>query len=321
MDQASALMIRFVIGELRSRDPALVPDGVETPDGLRAPRADDDIKRHILEHALKQGGPEIIIEIGQGIKKFAAAPIIHVLVNSRSPNVLIEKWLRFERYGHSKNRCRISEENGGGFNFQRYAATGSPPSTVENLLICGFLIALLECCGCKDVRCRLGGAGGTAREIFRNGKVMHMTRAMLKRTDQWVIDWQEFDGSRFEAGGDRAADFPALLREELDSAPPLIKNASRLISEDLSRHWSVGELAAELGSSARSLQRRFAGVGLNFSTLVRAARIQESSRMLGNTEISVTEIGYCCGFTDSAHFSRDFTAGIGMSPSAYRDYA
>jgi AraC-like DNA-binding protein len=150
---------------------------------------------------------------------------------------------------------------------------------------------------------------------------MHMTRAMLKRTDQWVIDWQEFDGSRFEAGGDRAADFPALLREELDSAPPLIKNASRLISEDLSRHWSVGELAAELGSSARSLQRRFAGVGLNFSTLVRAARIQESSRMLGNTEISVTEIGYCCGFTDSAHFSRDFTAGIGMSPSAYRDYA
>ncbi|MBX3227093.1 MAG: helix-turn-helix domain-containing protein [Labilithrix sp.] len=32
----------------------------------------------------------------------------------------------------------------------------------------------------------------------------------------------------------------------------------------------------------------------------------EASRLLETTELSVTEIGYACGFADTAHFSRRF---------------
>ncbi|MBT3549700.1 MAG: helix-turn-helix transcriptional regulator [Rhodospirillaceae bacterium] len=321
MDEASALMTRFIIGELQSRDPALVPDGINTPDGIRSPRVGGDIKRQILEHAMAHSGPEIIVEIGQGIKNFADAPIIHVLKNSRSPHVLAEKWARLERYGHSKNRCRIIEDASDDFRFQRHATKGPVPTVAENLVICGFMIALLELGGCKGLRCRLGRAGEPNLEVYSGGKVLAITKPMLNQTDEWSIQWQKFDNSKFESDQDGLLDFPALLKDELNAVPPVVRNANQLICEDLGRHWLVGDLASELGASARSLQRRFKRAGLSFSTLVRAARIQQAGKLLTGSELSATEIGYCCGFTDSAHFSRDFSAGTGMSPSAYRQYA
>jgi len=33
----------------------------------------------------------------------------------------------------------------------------------------------------------------------------------------------------------------------------------------------------------------------------------------------VGEIGFWCGFTDNAHFSRDFRRLVGMPPSVYRE--
>jgi AraC-like DNA-binding protein len=87
---------------------------------------------------------------------------------------------------------------------------------------------------------------------------------------------------------------------------------------DVARQWKVGELARETGLSTRSLQRRLGGAQLSLTRLVRLVRIHEACRLLKNTDAPLTTIGFCAGFSDSAHFSRDFRASTGMTPSDYR---
>jgi AraC-like DNA-binding protein len=87
---------------------------------------------------------------------------------------------------------------------------------------------------------------------------------------------------------------------------------------DVARQWKVGELAREAGLSTRSLQRRLGDAELSFSRLVRLVRIHEACRLLKDSDAPITSIGFCAGFSDSAHFSRDFRASMGMTPSDYR---
>ncbi|MCF6320466.1 MAG: helix-turn-helix transcriptional regulator [Rhizobiaceae bacterium] len=70
--------------------------------------------------------------------------------------------------------------------------------------------------------------------------------------------------------------------------------------------------------SVRSLQRRLAEFEISFSSLVRRVRIHEACRLLKHSDSSLTVIGFCSGFSDSAHFSRDFRSSVGISPSQYR---
>jgi AraC-like DNA-binding protein len=77
-------------------------------------------------------------------------------------------------------------------------------------------------------------------------------------------------------------------------------------------------MARTLGLSTRTYQRRLRDAGLSFSALVRAVRVHEACRLLTDTDTTITAAGFCAGFCDSAHFSRDFRASLGMTPSAYR---
>jgi AraC family transcriptional regulator len=47
-------------------------------------------------------------------------------------------------------------------------------------------------------------------------------------------------------------------------------------------------------------------------------RIEHSTRMLRNSQSTITEIGYVCGFASAAHFSTVFTKLVGATPTEYR---
>jgi transcriptional regulator GlxA family with amidase domain len=109
------------------------------------------------------------------------------------------------------------------------------------------------------------------------------------------------------------------LPDGLDQGDKItVTNMAQLIMQDISRQWKVNEIAKALSMSSRSLQRLLSKMGLTFSQLVRLLRIHESCRLLGETDIPVTMVGFCTGFSDGAHFSRDFRMSMGMSPSEYR---
>lgn len=104
------------------------------------------------------------------------------------------------------------------------------------------------------------------------------------------------------------------LREEA-SAVALVE---QVVRKDLARTWRLAEVAAAVGMSSRSLQRALADVGERYSELLDRIRNREAARLLRESELTVTEVGYLCGFSDSAHFSRSFKKRLGKPPSAFR---
>ena len=95
----------------------------------------------------------------------------------------------------------------------------------------------------------------------------------------------------------------------------------RLVETDLAKRWVIGEVARALSMSPRTLQRELAARDTSFSSVVEQARVAEASRLLRTNEPSVTEIGYVCGFADTAHFSRRFKVCTGLTPTAFQKRA
>lgn len=94
---------------------------------------------------------------------------------------------------------------------------------------------------------------------------------------------------------------------------------------DLMRHrirepYSIGRLAAALGTSVRQLNRAFLDhVGTSPAPFWRNLRLEHARWRLLNSSRTITEISYECGFSDASHFSRWFRKTYGETPASYRD--
>ena len=311
-------MINLVVHRLRKTHPELVPKGVKAVDVVREAHVPIAVKRDFLDFIWRETGPEMLLSVGQEILNVSYDPIWHAAVCSRNPTMLFDKWRRFEVFGHSKNRLRIEQINDNLVLFQRYATDGKAPTTPENLLICGLIISLMEEIGCIGLCCEMQLGNGETFIVFDNGCFFVPEDSSSLVTIVWTIRWKSFSPR---------AENVTLNAELLDSWVPeacdpklktLIETVIHILMSDVARQWKIGEIAHEACLSTRSLQRRLRGVGRSFSSLVRLVRIHEACRLLKDCDAPVTAIGFCSGFSDSAHFSRDFRASMGMTPSDYR---
>jgi AraC-like DNA-binding protein len=110
----------------------------------------------------------------------------------------------------------------------------------------------------------------------------------------------------------------------LSTLPLLVGSSARkrlhaLVRRDPLAAWSVERAAAELGSSVRSLQRALHGEDTTFSATVQRARVACAEALLGNAQLSLTEIAFCSGFVDQAHFTRTFRKYTDVPPSVLRE--
>ncbi|WP_084196908.1 AraC family transcriptional regulator [Solimonas soli] len=81
---------------------------------------------------------------------------------------------------------------------------------------------------------------------------------------------------------------------------------------------TIDAIAAQLGLSERTLQRRLQAVGLSFQQLVERLRYDSACRYLRQGHLPLTEIGYLLGYSEPSAFSRAFRRWSGASPLAYR---
>ena len=81
---------------------------------------------------------------------------------------------------------------------------------------------------------------------------------------------------------------------------------------------AMGVCAAALILSARSLQRHLAAHDSGFGVLLRQVRLARSARLLAETPQSPAQIGYVCGFSDQAHFTREFKRHSAVTPLRFR---
>jgi AraC-like DNA-binding protein len=82
----------------------------------------------------------------------------------------------------------------------------------------------------------------------------------------------------------------------------------------------VAELAAKVGMGERALQRLFSDyVGVSPKWVIRRFRLHDAASRLANAEeVNLTRLAQDLGYSDQAHFARDFKAMVGRSPSDYR---
>jgi len=291
-------------------------------DPVRNAYVSADLKRELLRTLFKKAGAEALLSVGQAIYSIEYDPVWYYALRSQTPKILFDKWRRFEHYAHSTNRVNIEEQSVCSASFTRYGIDGHQPSTPENLLICGLMIALLEAIGCQKLECSMRDKAGNWLKIRENLQFTLPVNSDVSTfeidTSCWRISWHECVSRRLDEES-----FQKKFNFELPPIPLLqnrdkVKKITQHIASDISRVWKVEDVALEMGYSIRSLQRLLTLSNLNFSKLIRLVRIQSACKMLSQEKNSLTAIAFCLGFSDSAHFSRDFKSSMGLSPSKYR---
>lgn len=122
----------------------------------------------------------------------------------------------------------------------------------------------------------------------------------------------------------------ALLLCMLDSghslpAPPAafgnstISRAVGIIHDEAHTALSLAILAERLNVSYQHLSSLFTEhLGLSFSAYLADVRLRNAKQLLDDSDLSVTEICYECGYRNLSHFLRSFKKKYGVTPKASR---
>ena len=131
-----------------------------------------------------------------------------------------------------------------------------------------------------------------------------------------------FDAALLNYGIDRHVSAPA--RQPGDE-PPVPGNGDTIATIAavtelalLEGYPRVDWVAAKLGTTGRSLQRRLHEQGTSFNRIVDDTLCRRAKHLLAARTIPVTEIALQLGYSDPAHFTRAFRRWTGVAPTAYR---
>jgi len=92
------------------------------------------------------------------------------------------------------------------------------------------------------------------------------------------------------------------------------------VRHNLSRPWSVGDLAVLARTSPRTLQRQFAAqTGTSVSRWLIDERLTAARELLESTTLAVEQVAARVGFTSADLFRKHFATRFGTSPSRYRE--
>lgn len=118
-----------------------------------------------------------------------------------------------------------------------------------------------------------------------------------------------------------AADF---VRERQPAPDPLAGEALRVVDLILGDPaiLTVEEVAARCDSSPRALQRLFREyVGLSPKWVIRRYRLHEAVARIGHdgtrSDLDWADLALELGYSDQAHFVRDFKQSVGRSPGKF----
>ena len=93
----------------------------------------------------------------------------------------------------------------------------------------------------------------------------------------------------------------------------LLQDAQFFMAREMSRALSLREVAREVASSPRQLQRVFAGEGTTFRARLRTLRMQRAIRLLREGR-GVDETAAAVGYASTRAFTRAFTSVVGRNP-------
>ncbi|MCR5655730.1 MAG: helix-turn-helix transcriptional regulator [Lachnospiraceae bacterium] len=99
----------------------------------------------------------------------------------------------------------------------------------------------------------------------------------------------------------------------------LAKAVQKRLTQDISVHISMREIAEELGVSESSLKKYFKVMfDMNVSEYMRIIRLKKAAKLLTETDRSILDIAAVCGYTNQGRFAKIFKEYYGMRPLEYR---
>ena len=99
----------------------------------------------------------------------------------------------------------------------------------------------------------------------------------------------------------------------------VIQKAVEYINQHISENISMDALCADIHISKYHFCRKFKKVtGFTVMDYVLKTRIVAAKSMLSETELPISEVGSCCGFSSVSYFCRIFKENTGLTPLQYR---
>lgn len=100
---------------------------------------------------------------------------------------------------------------------------------------------------------------------------------------------------------------------------PLVIRALAFIRDHCSEGIHVDDVLDQLGISRRNLEYRLKrATGLTPQTAIFRAQIEKAKRLLAETDRSIGQVAYDCGFPQQARLNHLFKRLVGMTPSQFR---
>lgn len=311
-DFASAAMLRLLdrgLHELGLQSPMPAAAAAAGPARGRGAHVAFDAKRALVAAALAQGGLACLPLLARGLRHFGDEPTLQALAGAATAHEMFERWMRLERYIHSRHRLVRSEASvvDGEVRLMHLGRrAGWVPLPAEDLVVLGVLSALLEQMGQRAVTATAGGAAAWPRP---DGAALERA-AQAGTTGQFHLCWQPAAvPQRSQAGRLVHADahWPALVQQVFER-----------LRDSVMSPPTLPQLAMQLQRSARSLQRHLAAAGWSRNSLLAEARLRVATAWLLHSNVPLAEVGLLSGHADQAHFTREFSRRMGVPPARLR---
>lgn len=295
-----------------------VPAGTLGADALAA--------RHyiaLLETAARlSGDPHFGLHVGERVRPGTFSVYGLVLMSCRDFGQALEQTLRFEELAHDLGRSHLALAGAEAL----YGWTSHYPSASRHLVESVF------------AGIRVFGSWLAGRPLGpRHLAFVHASEAPSDEYLRVLGAVPQFGASanvaRFDA---------ALLRMPVPNADPSLYPVLRQHAERLLSERSAGEgilaqvraividrlphggarlpmVAAGLGMSPRTLQRKLAEAGASFQEVLDGARYELARGYLDRRDLSLVDIASLLGYQEQSAFTHAFREWSGLNPGAWRD--
>ncbi len=99
----------------------------------------------------------------------------------------------------------------------------------------------------------------------------------------------------------------------------VIRRAIQYIAKNFSENIALEDVANEVHLNSSYLSSIFKEItGSSFTEYLNLVRVEESKRLLANTNYSIIDIAVATGFNSQSYFSKVFRKYTGLSPGQYR---
>ncbi len=321
-DFASAAMVRLLVRAMAAQGLAL-PPGLPAPSALAGSHVPLDCKRSLVQAALAQGGPALLLHLARQVHLLQGDPLHRALMGAGDVPGLLARWQRLERYVHSHHQVSVLAQGPHSIHLHHHARSGvsGAPQPPESLAVLGVLLGTCEALGVPGLAVHLGDGSAVALPLCTTADgpplaPLLATAVAQGHASHWTLCWQPAAGTRLPS----AQEHPNPQATLCDALPwpPLAHHIARRVLHDPAGEHPVHALAESLGQARRTLQRKLAAHGLSCRSIATEARTRTAAQWLLDTPHGIAEIGFACGFADQPHFTREFARHVGMTPARYR---